>query len=560
MPVKNALEPGIGAAPYLISGKRVEAPSGGCIRKRKADRIEGVGLFDTKLKKMTKKAPGESIIPKIAHVIWLSGESAGSAPSERMLNIISLSKQLNAEGWYVKLWTNKSMVIERALSGVGLSGDSLYRGLQLETGTEFKCRTAGGKGIEICSDKNLFGVLESVNQKSYKNLCNYEESRSFKEACHYAEAFNKYDLPLLWAPKQAFNDQSEHNKERSVVFNHSSGSPDSGFTEDECRSSASGLENTCHFSKVSTGNKLTGSNPFKRSLLDHYLLHGVGKFNYSAKSDYLRMAALLKYGGVYIDSDTEASSVKDPAFRKNKIRFHTLSARHGILLGKGWDTDFSGDLIAAKPDAWQVRHMLMDQFYWSNQLDQLPYVLWVRNQKVGWCLRTIQITEKGLKVNPKEKEVGPYVPPGVGSKERLTLRDASRYKKCFYKSIRHSSPALQKGPDFDCPVLRIYEEKHSLRYLLTIHSPGPMTVYRMVDSYYRNKKCQIAFDNMTESHAFGIKDLKGRTVLSVTKWGELSRVATVSWDQPDVRPVKSFEDGEVLHLILSLPDRKSYGL
>ncbi len=111
-----------------------------------------------------------------------------------------------------------------------------------------------------------------------------------------------------------------------------------------------------------------------------------------------------------------------------------------------------------------------------------------------------------------------------------------------------------KGAGLDSKLLPVNEQKESLRYLLALHSPGPMTVGRMVDSYYPGEAHKLAFDKMTKSRAQKIKDLKDKTVLSVTKWGELTRVATVSWDKPEVRPIKSFEDGEALQLLLSWHD------
>ena len=119
---------------------------------------------------------------------------------------------------------------------------------------------------------------------------------------------------------------------------------------------------------------------------------------------------------------------------------------------------------------------------------------------------------------------------------------------------------MQKGAGLDCKAFPVNEQKDSLRYLLTIHSPGPMTVGRMVDSYYPGEGHRLAFDKVTKSRAYKLKDLTNRAVLSVTEWGELARVATVSWDQPEAKSVKSFEDGEAIQLFLSWHDAFPTGL
>lgn len=527
------------------------------IRKRKITNPQSLGAKTTK--KLRLSSVGDDI-PKVAHIIWLSSESGGSAPSERMLNIISLGKQIKSSGWNVKLWTNKPIVIERAALGVGLPDESPYRGVQLETGVRFSYSKEGKRSIEVCSDKELFGVLGGINRESYINACDFEsctendEVGSVERKRHLASVYNKYELPLLWDCNKGSNGRPEDKIKTRELPCFSPKNSDSGYSETFVNSPLNDTSQPVECSDIPSGTSVVDPVPFKRSLLDHYLLNSIGLYNRSAKSDYKRMAILDKYGGVYIDSDTLGRSIKDKSSGVNQKQFYTLSTKEGVVLANGWETWFCGDLLAARPGAWQIRHMLFDQFYWANYLDQLPYVLWLRDEEKTWRLRTVEVSPEGLKVNPEDTITTPCVPTGMGDKRLLTLRDASRFRGYFCKSIHGSSPALQKGAGLDAKALPINEQKESLRYLLTIHSPGPMTVGRMVDSYYPDEGHRLAFDKVAKSRAHKLKDLKDRTVLSVTKWGELARVATVSWDKPELRPAKSFEDGEAVELLLSWRD------
>ncbi|WP_345197511.1 glycosyltransferase [Kistimonas scapharcae] len=97
-------------------------------------------------------------IPAIAHQIWVSHPSGGQVPQDRLLNVISLSSQMMAEGWEYRLWTNKKIVVFRSLDRLVLGGESKYRGLGLEA----------SRSIKVYEDKEVFPFLQSINKDLYR--------------------------------------------------------------------------------------------------------------------------------------------------------------------------------------------------------------------------------------------------------------------------------------------------------------------------------------------------------------------------------------------------------
>ncbi len=139
----------LGGYPLLRGEDRAQCKNNFNIRKRKITNTQNLG---PKTVKKLRLSSGDDI-PDIAHIIWLNKESGGSAPSERMLNIISLGKQIKSAGWCVKLWTNKPIIAERAALAIGLPDESPYRGLQLEAGVRFSYGKTCKNSIEVCRDK-----------------------------------------------------------------------------------------------------------------------------------------------------------------------------------------------------------------------------------------------------------------------------------------------------------------------------------------------------------------------------------------------------------------------
>ncbi|MCK5894595.1 MAG: hypothetical protein KAG53_09380, partial [Endozoicomonadaceae bacterium] len=208
------------------------------------------------------------------------------------------------------------------------------------------------------------------------------------------------------------------------------------------------------------------------------------------------------------------------------------------------------DLIAAEVDAKQINYVLMDQFYWSVMYEEMPYVFLMRCHDL-WRVGTMRFTSKGFKVKLEEKnDCLPSVSSGQCDRQLVSLRDASRFPGCLHASIKGSYPALQQGAGFDHSILPINEQNETLRYLLALHSPGPLTLTRMVEACYEENHHFSRFENRSESSEKVRFD--NREVLSVTEWGGLSRMVTLSWDKSEVKASRCFDDGEAQDILVSL--------
>lgn len=291
---------------------------------------------------------------------------------------------------------------------------------------------------------------------------------------------------------------------------------------------------------------------FKKTLLNFYLSCQVGHKNYASMSDYLRIIILKRYGGVYIDSDTISGTANVWTFDnlKKQPLFYPLPVGDGIILATGSDTGINNDLIAAEVNAKQINYVLMDQFYWSVMYEEMPYVFLIRGHDL-WRMGTMRFTSKGFKVKLEGKKgCLPSVPSGQCDRQLVSLRDASRFPGCLHSSIKGSYPALQQGAGFDNAILPINEQNETLRYLLALHSPGPLTLTRMVEACYEKNHHVSRFKNRKKSSEKVRFD--NRVVLSVTKWGGLSRMVTLSWDKSKVKASRCFDDGKVQDILVSL--------
>lgn len=143
---------------------------------KRAGTAETTGTQQWKRKRVKTCA---STIPKIMHTIWLNEQCSGTIPQDRFVNILSLAKQFRSEGWHVKIWTNNPSILHRAATSACTS-----TGVALEVHFNQELNSAfSNKGsIEICSDKELFPIMEEVNAELYNK---------------HNEA---YHLPDLWSP------------------------------------------------------------------------------------------------------------------------------------------------------------------------------------------------------------------------------------------------------------------------------------------------------------------------------------------------------------------------
>ena len=458
------------SSPSVCPSNAIPGTQGSSVGKRTRHNVDRYQTGQSFSKK-TKKCNPENQIPKIAHIIWLNKQHSGSVPNDRFENIISLSKQFSAQGWNVKIWTNNPAIFYRAYEQTGLSKQGDYRGLSLEI--HFPPLSSGnGKiqagHIDICPDKELFTDLNEVGE-------NYYTARP-----------KSFNLPDLQAP------------------------PARTFISDDMESE----------------DKVMDGAPYKKTLLDYYLAQQVGSYNFAAASDYLRIAALKKYGGVYIDSDTQGASFND----KYGQHYPAPCAPKGILIPQGWDSGYGSDIIAAKPAAAQLEFVSLDQFYQASTLNQLPYTLHKRGPYGYWLRRAVRYTSNGFcctSGNWRELDCA------RGNKNFVSLADVARYPGYFYQNLPNTAPALQKGADLENEYFEVNEKGKPLRSSLTVYSPGPQTLFRMATNLHLHNYEEIMFKNCSQEEAEEQKQFDSKTTLSVTQWGTLSRISSKSWEQPE---------------------------
>lgn len=530
-------------------------------RKRKVvSDIPVSEMFETPAEKKMKVQKHEPNIPKIAHIVWLNKQANGQIPQKRFENVLSLSKQLKAQGWHVKIWVNSPMILHRADTMMGLDKESPISGLDLEPGLFSTSTASSSQGkIEVCLDKELFEDMSSVDKAYY-------ESRQ-----------EELGLPILWTPYSEEPMECTDTKEPSRSLPQRgqpdlsvSGSDDSDLEHMELASSpASEAENESMETDSAFGGedeelvkkkKVVDRRPFRKNLLDLYLLNQVGERNYATASDFLRFAALKKYGGVYLDSDTEAGHFKDGY----KPEFHALYAPHGVLAvhGEEWKTDYGNDMFASVPQAPELDYLQLDQFYHCSMLDQLPYTLWAINEDEVWTKRGVSYSGSGLELTPGKNG---QITAGVGNKGQVSLSDAARSRVGIYQALKGreeidcgEQEGLTVGPD----GLVVNERNKSLRFSLTLYSSGPCAIARMMDKYHGDVYWEASFKNLTRARLEKFKNLDDKVLMGATKWGGLSRLATISWDKPtepkQKRQIQSHDDKEVEDISSAMRSSEQY--
>ncbi|AMO56935.1 hypothetical protein GZ77_01670 [Endozoicomonas montiporae] len=434
-------------------------------------------------------------VPRKVNTIWLGKMNGGKIPDDRFANMLSFSKQFAASGWQVNVWVNKPIIWHRACCQLALGEGSCFKGLALETHSSPLCCESEKKDIslrkiKVCEDWLLFSQLDNVNKQCYDRF------------------HERYNLPYL------------KNLNAAVVTDAAEKAPvlRAGVYEAE---------------------------PFKKTLLDYYREKLVGRRNFAAAADFLRSAAQIS-GGVYVDSDTKAAGVSDPP-----SKFDELYALNGIILAEGWKSGYNNDLFASLPDSHQIQYILLDQYCHAVMFKDLPYVVWSRETDgySCWSKRAVAISPSGLKMTPRELS---YCTHGQGNKNLVSLADVARFPGYFYQKVTGAVPATQQGLYREDWQEQISENTENLRFVLTLHSPGPWTLNRMDEVFELSGKDYYLFENRSPDAP--LKQINPDETLSVTEWGGLTRMNTISWDQGgkvSSSELESYDDSELGELQIS---------
>lgn len=515
----------------------------------------------------------EPNIPQIVHLIWLGRQCGGTIPRERFANVVSLAKQFKASGWHVKIWTNNPGILYRAEANLAIEADSQYRGLALESRLSGGNSSRGKGKIEICSHQELCDELSTVNQQSYIgsqsvlnlpdwNLMGNEYANDTVEELK-SSGSSRESSP---GPDETLEARRAHLTKRfSEATKRSSPTPSLrkrllGKGRGKIKplhKPASHQKGVVQSIRLGKGGRVTGSpvkqqrgirNLYKRNLLDFYLSHQVGLSNYAAAADFLRLAALRKYGGAYIDTDTQGAGFRD----QYTPIFPALHAPQKVLFPIGWRSGLNNDLMASAPCAEEFRYIQLDQLYRCTLLERLPYSVWFR-QRSGESKRVL------VKQGGTGKGVVPWDYKRTAIQqfctETLSLSDVARPQGYFYTTLQNAEPAVQQGLCIGQYGDAVDEATSNLRFSLTLYGPGPRTLNRMQLAMHLKDHQEILFKNLGCEQAQRVKSFDPEKTFSITRWGKLSRINTISWDEGNAscpRKSYSFDDSELEPLCSSM--------
>ena len=522
----------------------------------------------------------ESNIPQIVHLTWLNKQCYGTIPRERFTNVISLAKQFKANGWHVKIWTNNPMILHRAGACLGAGADGQNRGLALESHF-MEGKDSRGKGkIEICPHQELCGELAAVSEKAYRNAPSYlflpdwdsmgskyvsddaGEVASSGESRESSPVQGRSISTKLERMKQKLSEPSSKPRAASPLSQlHKRIQP--GIKKSQSAPGSPKGRILKHIKRPPSPSQFVGTiaqriqqsesrRSYKKDLLDFYLSHQVGESNYSAASDLLRYTALQKYGGVYVDSDTQGRGFHD----SYTIHIPAPYAPEEILMTTGWRSGISSDIIASEPAIKEIQFIQLDQLYHCTLLERLPYSVMCRH-KDGLLKRMLVKKEQtGLVLRP-----GNHHQTAIKQSctDTLSLADVARPKGYFYQKLPHVEPAVQQGLDVELGGNTVDENIRNPRFDLTLYSPGPRTLNRMQTVMHLCNADNILFKNIDVDDAEKTKRFDPATTLSITRWGRLSRINTLSWDKVTRGAHKkaySFDDSEVEALCSSMRAKK----
>ncbi len=228
-----------------------------------------------------------------------------------------------------------------------------------------------------------------------------------------------------------------------------------------------------------------------------------------------------------------------------------------ILMTTGWQSGISSDILASEPAIKELQFIQLDQLYHCILLECLPYSVMCR-QKDGTLKRMLVKKEKaGLVLRPWNHHQAAIK---QSCTDTLSLADVARPKGYFYQKLSRVDPAVQQGLDIELGGNIIDENIGSPRFDLTLYSPGPRTLNRMPTVMHLCNADNILFENIDLDGAEKTKGFDPATTLSITRWGKLSRINSLSWDKVTRSAHKKaygFDDSEVEALCSSMRAKRA---